>query len=88
MIGKLEEGGLNSIDVESKYKALRVAWVYRILKGIGWNDIISEYFNIVGGLAFLLKCNYDTNSLPCFIPVFYKKCWIMQKKYFLTNSVI
>ena len=39
---------------------------YRIFKGIGLNGIINDYLCTVGGLDFLLKCNYDTNSLPCF----------------------
>ena len=85
MIGKLQEGGLSSIDVESKYKALRVAWVYRILNGTGWNDIVNDYFSSVGGLAFLLKCNYDTNKLPCFIPRFYKEMLDYGKEIFFNE---
>ena len=62
LIGRTNEGGLSSIDVESKCKALRLTWIGRILKEIGWNDIITEYLRPVGGLLFLLKCNYHAGT--------------------------
>ena len=55
LIGNTNEGGLNSIDVESKCKALRLAWIGRILNGIGWNDITTECLKPVGGLLFFIK---------------------------------
>ena len=73
LIGNTNEGGLSSIDVESKCEALRLTWIGRILTGIGWNDIIIEYLKPVGGLLFLLKCNYETKLLSCFVPTFYKQ---------------
>ena len=54
----------------------------RILKGIGWNDIITEYLRPVGGLLFLLKCNYETKLLPCFVPTFYKQMLDYAKEIF------
>ena len=52
-------------------KSLRLAWLYRIVQGIGWNDIINAYLEPLGGLLFLLRCNCDTSKLP-FVPKFYK----------------
>ena len=40
------------------------------LKRKGWNDIITEYLMPVGGLLFLLKCNYETKLVPRFLPSF------------------
>ena len=53
-------GGLKSIDIKSKYKALRLSWTVRILNENGWNDIIKYYVEPMGGLLSLLRCNYDT----------------------------
>ena len=71
LMGNLDQSGLKSIDIESKYKALRIAWIKRIISGEGWNDIILEYLEPMGGMQFLLKCNYDTKYLN-YIPKFYK----------------
>ena len=71
LIGNIYQSGLSSLDVESKNKALRLSWVHRIIEGKGWNDIISEYLEPMGGLSFLLKCNYDTKHLK-WIPKFYQ----------------
>ena len=35
LIGTYEHGGLASIDIESKYQALRLPWLERILNGKG-----------------------------------------------------
>ena len=71
LIGDLKQGGLKSLDIEANRKSLRLAWLYRIVQGIGWNEIINAYLEPLGGLMFLLRCNFDTNKLP-FIPKFYK----------------
>ena len=70
--GSTWQSGLGSIDVKSKYKALKMPWIHRIIQGKGWNDIILEYFEPMGGIEFLLRCNYDTDYLE-WIPKFYKE---------------
>ena len=71
MIGSLCQSGLGSIDEKSKYKALRIPLIQRIIQGKGWNDVITEYFESLGALQFLLRCNYDTAYLK-WIPQFYE----------------
>ena len=53
-------------------KALRLAWLHRIVQAVDWNEVINTYLEPVGGLLFLLRCNYDTTKLP-FIPKFYRE---------------
>ena len=72
IMGSTFQSGLGSIDVKSKYKALRIPWIQRIINGKGWNDIIIEYLEPMGGLKLLLRCNYETNYLK-WIPEFYKE---------------
>ena len=62
---------MRSFDIQSQCKALRLAWLERILNGEEWNDIVNEYLSPYGGLAFLLRRNYDTKLLN-YIPTFYR----------------
>ena len=71
LIGDYKQGGLKSIDIATNVKALRLPWMCRIIQGEGWNDIVNLYLKPIGGLLFLLRCNYDTAVLP-FISTFYK----------------
>ena len=79
MIGGIKQNGLNSVDIKIKNKALRLPWIYRIINGSGWNDIIHEYLAPMGGLLLLLRCNYVTKFLN-FIPKFYSNILEYVKK--------
>ena len=72
IIGNINQGGLGAIDMESKCKALRLPWLQRIINGNGWNDIINEYLEPIGGINFLIRCNFDSKYLN-WIPCFYRK---------------
>ena len=69
----LEEGGLRMTDVDLMFKALRLAWIPRLLNAgdKNWCSVPNHYFRKKGGLNFLLKCNYDTKYFPQ-LPAFYK----------------
>ena len=60
----LSHGGLNFPHFRTQVKSLRLSWLGRLLHSSNeiesWQAIPNEYFNQHGGLAFLLKCNYDT----------------------------
>ena len=69
----LEEGGLRMTYVDLMFKALRLAWIPRLLnaRDKNWCSVPNHYFRKKGGLNFLLKCNYDTKYFPQ-LPAFYK----------------
>ena len=69
----LEKGGLRMTDVDLMLKALRLAWIPRILNaGVkNWCSVPNHYFRKQGGVNFLLKCNYDKKFFPQ-LPTFYK----------------
>ena len=69
----LEEGGLRMTDVDLMFKALRLAWIPRLLNAgdKNWCSVPNHYFRKKGGLNFLLKCNYNTKYFPQ-LPAFYK----------------
>ena len=64
------------IDFEIMLKALKLAWIPRLIRtsdNSNWCIIPKRFqFNSEGGLNFLLRCNYDTNYLND-LPIFYKK---------------
>ena len=56
-------------------KSLKLTWIPRLLRtsdNSNWCIIPKHYFKRMGGLNFLLRCNYDTNFFND-LPLFYKK---------------
>ena len=71
----MAEGGLNFINFATMMKSLRLAWLSRLL---GNNDdlrkvIPNYYLSEYGGLQFLLKCNYNAESINKCLPNFYRE---------------
>ena len=56
-------------------KSLRLAWISRLLGDTddSWKVIPNFYFSDYGGLQFLLKCNYNTESINTCLPDFYRE---------------
>ena len=55
-------------DVDVMIKSLRLAWIPRLLSNDEkwsevWKTIPNHYFDLYGGLNFLLRCNYDLRVL-------------------------
>ena len=67
-------GGLKMVSIVTKIKTQQIMWLKRFNDGneTVWKLILDQYLNRVGGLAFLLKCNFDIKKLKCHIPLFYK----------------
>ena len=60
-------------DVDLMFKALRLAWIPRLLNAgdKNWCSMPNYYFRKQGGLNFVLKCNFDTKYFPQ-LPAVYK----------------
>ena len=69
-----ERGGLRMTDVDSMIKALRLAWIPRLLRGghQNWKSVPNYFFDKYGGLQFILNCNYDVKYFEK-LPNFYKE---------------
>ena len=59
IISTTEEAGLGNTDIESQAKALRILWLKILLLSKGWVGIAKVYFDKIGGLQFLLRCDYN-----------------------------
>ena len=70
----LDTGGIRMTDVNIMFKALKLAWIPRLMTSDkkNWGTIPNHFFKKMGGLNFLLRCNYDTKYFND-LPVFYKK---------------
>ena len=74
IIGEKNQGGLRMTDFNIMNKALKVAWIQRINSenGASWKIIPEIALKKHGGLTFLIKCNYDVNTLQTNnLPPFY-----------------
>ena len=60
-----DRGGIRMTDTNIMFKALKIAWIPRLIKSdkSNWCTIANHFFQRMGGF----KCNYDTkyfNDLP------------------------
>ena len=71
----LADGGLNFINFDTMVKSLRLAWLSRLLgdNDDSWKVIPNYYLSEYGGLQFLLKCNYNAESINKCLPNFYRE---------------
>ena len=71
----LAEGGLNFINFDAMVKSLLLAWLSRLLgdNDDSWKVIPNYYLSEYGGLQFLLKCNYNAQSINKCLPNFYRE---------------
>ena len=69
----VDKVGLRMTDVDIMFKVLGLAWIPRLLNAEdkNWCSSPNHYFRKLGGLNFLLKCNYDTKYFPQ-LPALYK----------------
>ena len=65
--------GLRMTDMGLMFKSLRLVWIPRILFAgkKNWCTVPDHYFRKMGGLNFLLRCNFNVNYFDK-LPVFYK----------------
>ena len=87
------------VNVEVMIKALRLAWIPRLLSAEfrNWKTIPDQLFKKCGRLNFLLKCNYDRKS-PSQMSAFYSDIhtfinelkllynWNQQQDFILYNN--
>jgi hypothetical protein len=78
MYNKLNEGGVNMVDIDSHIHALRAAWVTRFINNPSYFNVISDILTENTGLSLLqfLKSNLRSNKFCDILtkmPVFYQE---------------
>uniref|UniRef100_A0A8C6S964 Reverse transcriptase domain-containing protein n=1 Tax=Neogobius melanostomus TaxID=47308 RepID=A0A8C6S964_9GOBI len=68
-------GGLEVLSFETVNNVFKIKWISQLVKGkINiWNAIPKYIFNQIGGIEFLLKCNYKPEKLPIKLSDFHKQ---------------
>lgn len=82
----LESGGLNVLDFQSANIVCKISWIKEFIKNRNklWYLIPNLIFQKVGGIEFLLQCNYNVDKLPIKLSNFHKQaltCWLLAYKH-------
>lgn len=86
IVKSLQDGGLNVIDFESMNGTIKLKWLQSFLKNSNgfWFSFPKMIFESVGGIDFLLKCDFDISKLPLKLADFHKQAlqyWKMLYKH-------
>jgi len=79
MYQNYKKGGLRVPNADVMTKSLRLTWISRLLakddkRNEVWKTIPNHFFDMYGGLNFLLRCNYDSKFLErTGMPQFYNQ---------------
>lgn len=93
IIGKIEDGGLKMIDLESMIKSQRIMWIRRLYissNNAAWTCFPESLCTPLGlSLKDLLKCTMNPYYLPLNLPLFYHQLffsWFEMKMQQTTNE--
>lgn len=86
MIADRTMGGFDLVDFSTLNNSFKIKWIKSFLNNPTsfWNIIPNHIFNSVGGLHFLLRCNYSISKIPLTLSSFHKQaliCWSLIYNY-------
>lgn len=75
IMNPIKQGGLNYLDFTTLNNTFKINWLKNFLKNPHslWNIIPNYIFSKVGGLNFLLLCNYNVLKIPIKLSNFHKQ---------------
>jgi len=75
IMNTFERGGLNFLDFTTLNYTFKINWIKHFLKNptSTWNFIPNYIFSKVGGLEFLLLCDYKIEKIPLILSKFHKQ---------------
>lgn len=87
MVKDYKHGGLKAADFESMIGVLKLNWVkaYLTQSNSIWFHIPKYIFQNVGGLEFLLRCDFEITKLPIKLSDFHKQILLYWKMMFTHN---
>uniref|UniRef100_A0A669DIK2 Reverse transcriptase domain-containing protein n=1 Tax=Oreochromis niloticus TaxID=8128 RepID=A0A669DIK2_ORENI len=70
-----QHGGVNFLDFSSLNNVFKINWIKQFFRSPTsiWNFIPNYIFSKIGGLNFLLLCNYNINKIPLKLSNFHKQ---------------
>ena len=75
IMNTFERGGLNFLDFTTLNNTFKINWIKQILINptSTWNFIPNYIFSKVGGLEYLLLCDYKIEKIPLILSKFHKQ---------------
>ena len=74
LIGKFEDGGIEMIDINSYFKAIKVTWIKRLMNSdSNWSVIGNHLINQFDGKNLLLRITTSDNNYNNNLSVLYKQ---------------
>ncbi len=86
VVNSLRSGGLDFLDFSTLNNTLKINWLKCCLtKPSLWNFIPNFIFNQLGGLSFLLMCDYKIEKLPVKLSTFHAQALLAWKLIYKHN---
>jgi len=87
-----DSGGLNFFDFTMLNSTFKINWIKRFLNNPAsiWNFITNYIFSKIGGLNFILLCDYKIEKLPLPLSKFHKQmllAWKLIYKHIFSPGV-
>lgn len=82
-----ENGGLEVLSFEMLNNSFKIKWLLNLLKEKDtiWNTFPKHVFNLMGGLKFLLKCDYKIEKLPVKLSGYHQQALLSWKLAYKHN---
>lgn len=87
MMNTNQSGGLNFPDFTTLNNTFKIKWLRQFINNPSslWNFIPNNVFSKIGGLDFLLLCNYNTSKIPIKLSHFHKQVLLAWSLIFKHN---
>lgn len=87
LVKQYEDGGLQAIDFDSLNGTLKINWLRSFLRNQNslWFHIPNKIFSELGGISFLLRCDFDIKKLPIKLSSFHQQCLLYWKLIYKHN---
>lgn len=87
LVKDYKKGGLKTLDFESMVGVFKINWIKAFMSQTEsiWFHIPRGIFKKIGGLDFVLKCDFETTKLPVKLSEFHKQVLYYWKMIFSHN---
>lgn len=87
LLKNYEEGGIKAIDFEIMNGMLKVKWLQSFLRNGEeiWFSLPAYIFDKVGGITFLITCDFEISKLPIKLSTFHQQVLLQWKLMFKHN---
>lgn len=87
LVKEYDKGGVKALDFESMVGTFRINWIKAYLSQPNsmWFHVPRSLFHKIGGLDFLLKCDFEVSKIPIKLSSFHRQILQFWKMIFTHN---